>query len=159
AAALVAILVFTITAPVIRAQEEQPKTGAAAGSTVSLGRFVPRPDLISYLEYQSLDAHAGAWQKTALHRLLFQTQLGTLLEDLAIQAIHVSQAMFPATIPVKGVDAVDIVKRIARNGFVVAVFGKPRQQWRYLAVLRQCDRPEIRSAITSVAANLRAQAG
>src|SRR5262249_50378358 len=98
-------------------------------------------------------------QKTAVYRLLSETKLGTLLEDLAIQAIHVSQEMFPATIPVKGVDAVGIVKRIARNGLVVAVFGKPREPWGYLAVLRQCDRPEIRSAITSVAANLRAQAG
>ena len=53
-----------------------------------LASYVPRQDLVLYLEYQGLDAHAGAWQKTAAYRLLSETKLGTLLEDMAIQAIE-----------------------------------------------------------------------
>ena len=60
-------------------------------------------------------------------------------------------------VQIKGVDAVEIVKRIARNGFVVAIFGKPQERWRYLVVLRQCDRPEIRAGLRSLAASLRGE--
>ena len=154
---LVVILAFSILVEESRAQQERPKTQAATVSTPSLARFVPRRDLIFYLEYQGLDAHAGAWQKTAANRLISETKLGTLLEDMAIQAIDVYQEVFPSRVQVKGVDAVEIVKRIARNGFVVAVFGKPKERWRYLVALRRCDRPEIRAALQSLAASLRGE--
>jgi prepilin-type processing-associated H-X9-DG protein len=154
---LVAILVFSIFVGDAQAQNAGPKTAAATVSTPSLASFVPRRDLILYLEYQGLDAHAEAWQKTAANRLLSETKFGTLLEDMAIQAIDVYQEIFPSKVGVKGVDAVEIVKRIARNGFVAAVFGKPGERWRYLVAFRQCDRPEIRAALVSLAANVRGE--
>ena len=160
ARSVAAILAFTIPAIVARAQQERPKTPAATVSTPSpsLASFVPRQDLILYLEYQGLDAHAGAWHKTAAYRLLSETKFGTLLEDIAIQGIDVYQEMFPTAVRVKGVDAVEIMKKIARNGFVLAVFGKPKERLRYLVVLRQCDRPEVRAALQSLAASRRGEA-
>ena len=56
---------------------------------------------------------------------------------MAIQAIEVYQETVPSKIRVKGVDAVEVVKRIARHGFAVAVSGKPPERWRYVVVLRQ----------------------
>jgi prepilin-type processing-associated H-X9-DG protein len=158
ARSLAAILAFSMPAVVARAQQEKPKTQVATVSIPALASFVPRQDLILYLEYQGLDAHDGAWHKTAAYRLLSEIKFGSLLEDMAIQAIDVYQESFPGTFRAKGVDAVEIVKRIARNGFVIAVFGKPQEQWRYLAVLRQCDRPEIRAALQSLVTSRRGDA-
>ena len=142
---------------ILERSKSEPKAPAATVAAPSLARFVPDRDLILYLEYQGLDAHAEAWHKTAAHRLITETKLGTLLEDMAIQAIDVYQEVFPSEVQIKGVDAVEIVKRIARNGFVVAIFGKPQERWRYLVVLRQCDRPEIRAGLRSLAASLRGE--
>lgn len=156
--ALAAILAFAMPVQVARAQQERPKTPVATVSRPSLANFVPRQDLILYLEYQGLDTHAEAWRKTAAYRLVSETKFGTLLEDMAIQSIDLYQEIFPATFRAKGVDAVEIMKRIARNGFVIAAFGKPQEQWRYLAVLRQGDRPEIRALFQSLAASRRGEA-
>ena len=134
------------------------ETAGGTVSTPSLASYVPRQDLILYLEFQGLDAHAAAWHKTAAYRLLSETKLGTLLEDMAIQAIEVYQETFAATIRIKGVDAVDIVKRIARNGFVVAVFGKPPERSRYRLSSAQGDQPEIKTCLQSLAASRRGEA-
>jgi hypothetical protein len=155
---LAAILAFTIPFEAARAQQEKPKTPAASVLTPSLARYVPGQDLVLYLEFQGVDSHAAAWHKTAAYRLLSETKFGSLLEDMAIQAIEVYQETTPATIRVKGVDAVEIVKRIARNGFVFAVFGKPQKRWQYVIVLRQGDRPEIKIALQSLAASRRDEA-
>ena len=72
-----------------RAQGEKPHGRAAP--MPSLASYVPRQDLLLYLEFQGLDAQAEAWQKTAACRLLSETKLGALLEDMAIQAIEVYQ--------------------------------------------------------------------
>jgi prepilin-type processing-associated H-X9-DG protein len=151
ALSIAAILAIMIPEGAAQAQQVRPATPVAGASIPSLATFVPRQDLIIYLEYQGLDAHSGAWHKTAAYRLVSETKVGTLLEDMAIQAIDLYQEVFPATVRVKGVDGVEIAKRIARNGFVIGVFGKPQERWRYLIVLRQCDRPEIRALLQSLA--------
>ena len=77
----------------------------------------------------------NGWQKTAAYRLLSETKLGALLEDLAIQAIEVYQETAPTKVRIKGVDAVDVLKQVARHGFAFAVFGKPPERSRYVSVL------------------------
>ena len=151
AGVIAAVLGFAIPLESARAQQEQRTPPPANALTESLARYVPRQDLVLYLEFQGLDLHAAAWHKTAAYRLLSETSLGTLLEDLAIQAIEVYEETSPATIRVKGVDAVETVKRIAHNGFVVAVFGNPGTRWNYVVVLRNGDRPEVKTALQFLA--------
>jgi len=145
------IACFTIPFESARAQQDQTNPPPASALTESLARYVPRQDLVFYLEFQGLDLHAAAWHRTAAYRLLSETQFGTLLEDLAIQAIEVYEETSPATKRFKGVDAVETVKRIARHGFVLAVFGNPRTRWNYVVVLRNADRPEVKSALQLLA--------
>ncbi len=52
-----------------------------------LARYLPQQDLAAYLEFEGLDAHAAAWHKSAAYKLLNDTSLGALLEDIATQAI------------------------------------------------------------------------
>src|SRR5271165_5858481 len=134
------------------AQEALSKTAGARGS-MSLARFVPRRDLFWYLEFQGLDAHAVGWRKTAAYRLLHETKLGALLEDLAIQALEFHQEAFPTKFGIKGVEVVDAVKWIARDGFVFALSGKPTEVLRHVVILKRGDRPEIKRALRTVAAS------
>ena len=76
---------------------ERGRAGARPGNggagAAPLARYVPLKDLLAYLEFDGLDAHADAWHASAAYKLLNDTKLGTLLEDLALQAIEVFQQM------------------------------------------------------------------
>ena len=54
-----------------------------AAAVIPLGHYVPRNNLLFYLEFDGLDAHAEAWQKTAAYKMLNNTPLGTMLEEVA----------------------------------------------------------------------------
>ena len=92
---IVSILALSIRSREARAQEGAPKAPAAQSSASSLARYVPRQDLFVYLEFQGLDAHADAWRKSAAYKLLNDTKLGSLLEDLATQGIEMYQSSLP----------------------------------------------------------------
>ena len=148
------VLIAILTMPAHRAlaQEKRPTVGEVGSITAPLARAVPRQDLLAYLEFHGLEAHADAWHKTAAYRLLNETKLGALLEELAVQAIDVYQANVSTKVRIKGIDAVDAAKAIARDGFVLAVSGKPRDRQRWIVVLRRGDRPEIKSVVEGLEA-------
>ena len=78
-----------------------------------------------YLEFDGLDAHAAAWNASAAYKLLNETKLGALLEDLASQGIELAQQSVPPAKRIKGVEVVGVLKNLARQGFVFAVAGEP----------------------------------
>ncbi len=157
AVALGSILAVSIPFEAARAQDEKPKGPATRPSIPSVATYVPRRDLLLYLEFKGLDSQAEVWQKTAAYRLLSETKLGALLEDMAIQAIDVYQEVIPTKIRIKGVDAVDVLKRIARRGFAVAVSGKPPDRSRYIVVLPKADQPEFKIVFQALAESLRGE--
>ena len=122
----------------------RPKAPAAGSSTTSLARYAPRQDLFLYLEYQGLDAHADAWQKSAAYKLLNDTKLGSLLEDLAIQGIEMYQSSLPPEKRVTAAEVIESVKYIAQHGFLLAGWGKDVKNPMGVIVIRDGDRPEIR---------------
>ena len=70
-------------------QEKRPV--AKSRPAAPPARHVPRQDLLAYLEFDGLDAHADAWRASAAYKLLSDTKLGPLLEDLALQGIELIQ--------------------------------------------------------------------
>ena len=54
----------------------------------SLARYAPADDLIFLFEYQGLGDHREAWEATATYRLLHETELGELVDDLLRQFIE-----------------------------------------------------------------------
>src|SRR6266481_2387043 len=64
------------TAP---AQGSGTATQAAATESRPLARFIPKENLLLYVEFSGLDAHAASWKKTAAYRMLTETPLGTML--------------------------------------------------------------------------------
>src|SRR5262249_23120941 len=91
----------------------------AAGS--ALARYVPREALVFYFEFDGLDTRSAAWHRSAAYKLLSDTKLGALIEDLAGQAIDLSQQSVPPEQRAKPGDIVEQLKRLIRDGFAFAV--------------------------------------
>ena len=116
---------------------------------------MPRADLLFLLEFDGLDAHRDAWKRSSVCKLLNETKLGALLEDLSLQAIEVFQESVPAEQRIKGVDTVNLLKQIARDGFVLAASGKPPHDSQIVLVLRHGDSPEVKHLMEAVKARRR----
>ena len=127
-----------------RARGQEARPAARGAGAAALARRVPLKDLVAYLEFDGLDAHAEAWRASAAYKLLNDTQLGTVLEDLLLQGIELIQEATPAEQRATGAEVVGFIKHIARNGFVVAVSRKGPGHVHFFAVLRHADRPEFK---------------
>ncbi len=104
----------------VPAHGQATRPGGEGASKAPLARYVPRQDLLAYLEFDGLDAHADAWKKSAAYKLLNDTKLGALLEDLASQGL---ERLLPAggDSPVKPAEVIDLVKHVAKHGVRVAL--------------------------------------
>ena len=129
--ALALTLLGGFGATVVRAQtppgRSASETTAAAQPTATsatpLARFVPRDNLIFYVDFDGLDAHAEAWRKTAAYRMLNQTPLGVMLVDPANlpKAEELKALMFPATLAVVVDDT--SIRLVSRESFPNVVSG------------------------------------
>jgi len=108
------------TPPAGSASETTAAAQPAATSVTPLGRFVPRDNLIFYVDFDGLDAHAEAWQKTAAYRMLNQTPLGVMLEEVAAQLLDKPLESLPNR-KLSGAEIVTLVKLMARKGWVLAL--------------------------------------
>jgi len=89
-----------------------------------LPRFVPRDKLILYVDFDGVDAHAEAWQKTAAYKMLNQTPLGVMLEEVAAQLLDKALEGVPNR-KLSGAEIVTLVKLMARKGWVLALNANP----------------------------------
>ena len=91
----------------------------------SLARCVPKDNLVALVEFDGLDAHQAAWKASAAYKLLNETSLGALLEDLATQLLNKALASRPASPPKPSAEQlIGAFKFLARKGMVVGVYGK-----------------------------------
>ncbi len=124
-----------------RGQVAQP--AIPPGVQGPLARYVPQQDLISYLEFDGVDAHQAAWRASAAYKLLTSTKLGVLLEDLVGQYTEVSQQFTPAESRVKSADIIGTFELAARQGFAFGAWEKGPEQVGTVFVVRGGDRPEL----------------
>src|SRR5438094_10389168 len=94
-----AILGLAATLGVVFGQTS--RSGGEGASKTALARYIPRQDLALYLEFDGLEPHADAWKHSAASKLLNDTKLGALLEDLARQGIELAQQSAPPEKQVK----------------------------------------------------------
>src|SRR5262249_33119443 len=123
------------------ARAQAPDVAGAQPKAAPLARYVPREGLASYLEFDGLDAHQAAWGGSAAYRLLNETNLGPLIEDVLRQMIVMSQA------PIQPADLIGSFKLFARQGMAVAVWGKDTQDLQMVTVIRGGGGPELRRLI------------
>jgi hypothetical protein len=143
---LPAILVLAAGSKWTEARAAQP-AGAAEAKATPLSHYVPRQDLLSYLEFDGLDAHQAAWRASSAQKLLNDTKLGLLLEDLATQYIELSQQGTPPDQRARSADVLAAIKLAARQGFALGVWGKDPDKLGTVYVVRGGDRPELRALI------------
>ncbi len=130
-------------------QEARP-----ADAANSLARYVPRQDLLMLLEFEGLDAHPDAWHATAAYKLLTETKLGTMLEDLAGQGIEMALASAQPPPPIKSAEIIELAKHGLKQGAVFGVWGKAPRDVHYVTVIRGGDRPEVKKVMDlALAAN------
>jgi hypothetical protein len=110
----------------LRAQEQGtaiPSKTASKASTpesVPLGRYVPKENLVLYVEFAGLDAFEAGWKKTAAYRMLNETPLGVMLEEVSAQLLDKVASSFPNR-KLGGAELVSLAKHAARSGWVLAL--------------------------------------
>ncbi len=136
------------------AQAPGATAAQAPGATAaaSLTRYVPQHDLIACLEFEGLDAHGEAWRKTAAYRLLNNTSMGALLEDLATQVIDQTQQSRPQDQRVPAGRVLNVLKQVARSGLAVALFGKPNGE-HVMLVIRKGSQQDVARLMEHMTAN------
>jgi prepilin-type processing-associated H-X9-DG protein len=120
--------------------------------TAPLARYVPRQDLGLYLEFQGLDAHLAAWRGSAAYKILNETKLGALLEDLAGQGIELAQQSVAPEKQVKASTVIELVKHAARQGLAVGSWSMDTEKPGVVFVFRRGERPEVRRLLEDAAA-------
>ncbi len=105
---------------------------------------MPREGLAGYLEFDGLDAHAAAWKGSAAYKLLNETRLGALIEDIVRQLITQAQA------PIAPGDVIGGFKLVARQGLAVGVWGKDPEDLHTVAVFRGGGQAELKRLVELV---------
>jgi len=122
-------------APAAKAAKPAPAPGPV--DTSPLGRYVARENLVFYMEFAGLDAHADAWKKTAAYRMLTSTPLGEMLEDVAGQLFERLLDSSPNR-KLTGPEVVTIIEQMTRRGWLLALNSDPKaaRQLRGTLILR-----------------------
>jgi prepilin-type processing-associated H-X9-DG protein len=134
-----AVILVLASSPASALGQAAEPVARADAAALPLARCVPRQDLIFYLEFDGLDAHAATWKASAAYKLLNHTKLGVLLEDMTAQGIELAQQSVPPGKRIGGTQIVEHIKHMARAGLACAVWGQAPNDTRFLLVLRQAD--------------------
>jgi len=120
-----------LIAPVLASAQDEPAKDEAASSAVApsapvpLGRFVPKENLILYVEFAGLSATTTSWKNTAAYRMLNDTPLGAMMEDVTTQLLEKALSLYPNR-KLSGGELVTLLKHSAQSGWVVAIHGNPK---------------------------------
>ncbi len=104
-------------------QEKEPAAGSSSappGGATPLARYFPKDHLIMYLEFSGLDAHADAWNKTAAYKMLTETPLGEMLEEVSAQLMDKGLSYIPGH-KLSGADIVALTKHAVQHGFAMGL--------------------------------------
>ena len=147
--ALAIIATMAVAQPGI-ARGQAPQAGQG-----SLARYVPKQDkLFFYLEFDGLDAHQAAWKGSAAYKLLNDTKLGALLEDLAGQGIELAQQSARPDRRIKPAELIGLFKLAAKQGFAAGFWGENPVVGGFVIVARGADRPEVMRLVKMVTSGL-----
>jgi prepilin-type processing-associated H-X9-DG protein len=118
-------------------------TPSTAQDARALSSRVPAKDLVIYVAFDGLDAHAADWKGSATYKALNETTLGALIEDLAAQGLDMARKGKGGDGQPDGARIVKALEFVARRGFVFWMNGKPQGKPRGMLVFRGGAGPEV----------------
>ncbi len=83
-------------------------------------RFIPARELIAYVEFDGLAAHADAWHATAAHAMLAKTPAGDMMTEVARQLADRFLKMVPGG-KLTGADLLALQDHLVHHGFAVSL--------------------------------------
>jgi hypothetical protein len=144
-------LVLSATA---NAQAPAPAASAPAASASSpgtseaapLARYIPKDGLAVYFESAGLNSNIEGWKKTAAYKMLNDTPLGYMLEDIGAQYFDLIMRPLPVR-KITGAELVKVVKYMVHHGYVFAmsVEGPNKETVKVHLVARNGAAKEIRN--------------
>ena len=90
-----------------------------------LARYIPAEGLTALLEHDGLGAHPEAWKASAAYKMLNETTLGAMLEDILAQVADRALQSGPGA-PVSGKELVMLLSHLADKGFAVGYQHNPQ---------------------------------
>jgi prepilin-type processing-associated H-X9-DG protein len=109
-----------------------------------LARYVPAEGLTILVEHNGFDARPAAWKGTAAYKMLNETSLGAMLEDITAQIVDRALQNQPGA-PASGKEVVAILAHLARKGFALGYCGSlnPPQPKAGVAVIRDAAKNPV----------------
>jgi len=107
------------------AKAEAASSSGAATASTPLGRFVPKENLILYVEFAGLNATAAAWKNTAAYRMLNETPLGGMMQEVTTQLLEKTLSLYPNR-RLSGEELFKLIKHSAQSGWVLAIHANPK---------------------------------
>ncbi|WP_254053681.1 hypothetical protein [Singulisphaera sp. GP187] len=140
---LAASIVGLITAT-SQVQAQATKPNSPPPKSQSLARYVPGDGLIVLIDHEGLEAQPGAWKGTAAFKILNDTTLGAMLEDIAAQVVDRGLQSAPGA-PVSGKEVVGLLTHMASQGFAIGYCGSlnPPQPKAGVLVVRNADQSDV----------------
>ena len=90
-----------------------------------LARYIPAEGLAALVEHDGLGAHPEAWKASAAYKMLNETTLGAMLEDILAQVAD-RALQSGAGAPVSGKELVMLLSHLADKGFAVGYQHNPQ---------------------------------
>ncbi len=143
------------------AQAQTPNPASASPTDQpSLARFIPRDDLVVYVEFAGVDSRADAWKQTAAYKMLNDTNLGAMLEEMGTQLVDYGRAKAQGS-KVNGAEVVTLIKHALHHGFVFAVNAKHEQPEpiSVALVIRNAARKDSRAVFAKTLLSFQGKAG
>ncbi len=97
--------------------------GASSAGATPLARYFPKDNLIFYFEFSGVDAHADAWNKTAAYKMLTETPLGDMLEEVGTQLLDKALSYAPGH-KLDGKEIIALWKHAAHHGLAMGLHVK-----------------------------------
>jgi hypothetical protein len=113
-------------------------------------RYIPRKGLVAYLEYDGLQQHSEAWKKTSASKLLTDTPAGSIVSEVARQALDELLKM-NAGAKLTGADLLALHDHLLLHGVVIAVHDWGKEGYSNTIILERAGDQAIRERLDRLA--------
>ena len=139
------LLASILAGPAARGLAQEP-------TAPPLARYVPAESLAVLIEHDGLETQSAAWKGTATYRMLTETSLGAMLDDMATQLLNLAVAKVPGQVA-SGKDVLDLLKHLVNRGFVIGYCGTlnpPQPRAGVLVIREAADNPTFKRVIAQI---------